>query len=107
MADATDRLTTATAVDSLLSRSAPPEVSADESKPVEATQQTTEAEESQEEAAEVETESTEADEDGEAEERLRGLAASGQPVSGRGCVEALGDVPVDPGAGPAGRAGQD
>lgn len=65
MADATDRLTTATAVDSLLSRSAPPEVSADESKPVEATQQTTEAEESQEEAAEVETESTEADEDGE------------------------------------------
>tara|TARA_R100001443_G_scaffold44947_1_gene57884 strand:- start:10971 stop:11948 length:978 start_codon:yes stop_codon:yes gene_type:complete len=69
MAEATDRLTTHSAVDSLLSRNAPPEVSKDEGKPVEEntqdTQQTTEVEESQEEATEVETESTEADNDGE------------------------------------------
>ena len=66
MAEATDRLTTHSAVDSLLSRNAPPqEVSKDEGKPVEETQQTTEVEESQEETTEVEAESTEADEDGE------------------------------------------
>ena len=66
MAEATDRLTTATAVDSLLSRNAPPqEVSKDEGKPVEETQQTTEIEESQEETIEVEAESNETTEDGE------------------------------------------